>query len=112
MATPTPGKPTIKVVPSTEGDIEQLVNWLYNVMEGNDPVMEPIFTHPELAFKDVPTTREIFTDPSHMTFKAVVVGGGGEGSDRMIGFITTWLATANWVEEEAVATPRKASREY
>jgi len=107
MATPTPGKPTIKVVPSTEGDIEQLVDWLYNVLERNDPVMEPIFTHHELAFKDVPTTCEIFTDPSYMTFKAVVVGGGEEGGDRMIGFITAWLATANWVEEEAAAIAKK-----
>ena len=108
MVTSTPSKLAIEVVPSTEEDIEQLLDWLFNVVERGDPVMDATFAHPELAFKDAPKTRGLFTDPSHMTFKAVVVGGGEDGGDRMIGFVTAWLATDNWVDEEAAATAKKA----
>jgi len=108
MVTPTSDKPTTEVAPSTEGDIERLLHLTYNVLERDDPVMDAVFAHPELAFKDAPTTRGMFTDPSHMTFKAVVVGGGKGGSDCMIGFVTAWLAADNWVEEEATAMAKKA----
>lgn len=107
MAIPTPSKLPIEVVPSAEEDIGQLMDWLYNVIEKGDPVMDAVFAHPELASKDAPTTREVFTDPSHMTFKAVVVGGGKDGGDRMIGFVTTWLEGDNWVEEEDAAEAKK-----
>jgi len=102
-----PAEPTVEVIPSTEKDIDKMVDWLYNVMEKGDPVVEPIFVHPELAFKDIPTTREMFTDPPHETYKAVVVSGGEDGGDRMAGFVTAWLATADWVEEEAAVAAKK-----
>ena len=103
MTNPTPSKPTIRVVPSTEEDIEQLSDWTHNVLERDDPIMDAVFAHPELAFKDDAVTRELFTTPPRMTFIAVVVGGGEEGGDRKIGFVTAWLATDNWIEEEAKA---------
>ena len=107
MASPTPTKLTIEVVPSTEEDIEQLLYWTYNVLERGDPVMDTVFTHPELAFKDATATRKVLTDPPHVTFKAVIVGGGEEGGDRAIGFVTAWLATDSWIEEEATARAKK-----
>jgi len=101
MISPTPSKPTIRVVPSTEEDIEQLSYWTHNVLERGDSVMDAVFAHPELAFKDGEVTRELFTAPSRMTFIAVVVGGGEGGGDCKVGFVTAWLAADNWVEEEA-----------
>ena len=103
MVTPTPSKPAIEIALSTEGDLERLLDLTHNVLERGDPVMDAVFAHPELAFKDAAVTREMFTAPSHMTFKAVVVGGGKEGGDHTIGFVTAWLATDNWIEEEAAA---------
>ena len=72
MASPIPTKLTIEVhvVPWAEEDIEQLLYWTYNVLERGDPVMDAIFTHPELAFKDAIGTRKVITDPKHVTFKA------------------------------------------
>lgn len=103
MTSPIPSKPTIRVVPSTEEDIEQLSDWTHNVLERDDPVMDAVFAHPELAFKDGAVTRELFTAPTRMTFIAVVVGGGEGGGDRKVGFVTAWLAMDNWIEEEAEA---------
>jgi len=103
MTSSSPSKLTITVVPSTEEDAEQLSDWIHNVLERDDPVMEAVFAHPELAFKDGAVTRELFTAPSHMTFIAVVAGGGEGGGDCKAGFVTAWLATDNWIEEEAKA---------
>ena len=108
MFIPTPSKPTIEIALSVEGDLERLLDLTHNVLERDDPVMDAVFAHPELAFKDAAATRRMFTAPSHMTFKAVAAGGGGEGGDHMIGFVTAWLATDNWIEEEAAARAKVA----
>jgi len=67
-----PGKPMICVAPATEDDYDQIVEWAHTIMDSGDPITDYVFPHQERAFKDIPRTREAFTNSSSKTFKAVL----------------------------------------
>lgn len=105
----TPSKRTIYVVPATEDDYDQLVEWTHTILDRSDPVLDHIFPHAERASEDIPQTREAFMEPSSKTFKAVLTGSKGEG-DRMVGYVHVEVQGENWVEEEFAEGMRKGEQ--
>jgi len=105
----TPNKPTIYVVPATEDDYDQLVEWTHAILCRGDPVLDRIFPYPERASEDIPQTLKAFTDPSGKTFKAVFVGSKGEG-DRMVGYVHIVVQGESWVEEEIAEGERNGEQ--
>ena len=79
-------KAAIYIAPAVEEDYNQLVERNHDVLEKNDPLLEAILVHPECAAHDITKTRKRFTDPTNMTLKAVV-RGGGSGCDKVVGYV-------------------------
>jgi len=104
-----PSKPTVYIVPATEDDYDQFVEWEHTVLERNDPVLDHVFTHPERATEDTSQTREMFTDPSGTTFKAVLARSEGE-RDLMVGYVTIRVLGENWIEEEDIREAKKGEK--
>jgi len=104
-----PSKPTIYVAPATEDDYDQLVEWNHTVLERNDSALDHVFAYPERAAEDISQTREMFTDGSMDTFKAVLVGGEGEG-DPMVGYVTIKTQGENWIKEDSVEEAKKGAQ--
>ena len=105
----TPNKPTFHVVPTTEDDYDQLVEWTHTILCRGDPVMDRIFPYPERASEDISRTLEAFMDPSCKTFKAILTGSKGE-SDRMVGYVHVVMQGENWVEEEIAEGARNGEQ--
>jgi hypothetical protein len=100
-----------QLVPALSGDIEQIARWHHEVLDRNDPFYGSVFSHPERADQDIPSTVASYADLDSTIWKAVLIQGrlphemskSCESVDpRMLGFIMFKLySDPGWAEEDA-----------
>ena len=102
-------KAAIYVAPAVEEDYNQLVERNHDVLERNDPLLDAILAHLECAAHDITKTRKRFTDPTNMTLKAAV-RGGGSGCDKVVGYVQFKWMGENWIQEEVAEAVKQGGR--